>query len=101
MDKRDDITQVFKYFEEQSEGPALIIKENLEFKHVLEEIEKSKQTNHSLFTDPQVLKRFLEQKNSFTLFLSKNGKKRIWKATKLPKKVLDIAIQENNNNKGK
>lgn len=65
------------------------MKENLDFKTVLEEIDKSKQTNHSLFTDPFVLKRFIEQKNSFTLFLSKNGKKRIWKAQKLPKKVIE------------
>jgi hypothetical protein len=88
--RRQHLKNALCALDEQEEHPGLAINEELYIKTLIEEYEKNDSSNYELFASPDVLKNFLENKNKSTLFLSKNGKKKIWKGTRLPKKILDF-----------
>eukprot|EP00347_Sterkiella_histriomuscorum_P017696 403348349 len=93
--KRTDVQYALKYLEEQNEEPQLQVKENLEVNMLIEEQVKFRKSNFELFGAPDVLSRFRDTKDKSTIFISKNGQKKIWKGQRLSKKVLDI-VQEVN-----
>ncbi|CDW76153.1 UNKNOWN [Stylonychia lemnae] len=91
--RREDVQSALHYLDEQNEEPQLSVKENLEVNNLIEEQMKFRKSNFELFGSPDVLKRFLDIKNKSTIFISKNGQKKIWRGQRLPKKILDI-VQE-------